>query len=192
MRKLVLVGGLALLVLFGAATARAQDGWGVSVGVPVNYKFSKDEVTGQAPDAIPPSGIRVMALTPVRLGIGFGKYTGGFADDIFPWSKRKIEYSFLEVQFNLPVDPVVFAVGFGLGGADFSPASVTAGPFTWEFMHSNAQEWFLVAGYRLTEQLDVQASLHAMTIDAKFELNGTPGSGDIGATMTTVGVGWHF
>ena len=192
MHKLLMVGGLALLMLFGAATAKAEDGWAVSVGVPVNYKFSKDDATGQAPDAITPSGIRVMAVTPIRLGVGFGKYTGGFADNIFPWSQRKIEYSFLEIQFNLPVDPVVFAIGFGLGGADFTPASATSGPFTWEFQHSNAQEWFLVAGYRLTEQLDVQASLHAMTINAQFTVNGTEGTGDIGATMTTVGVGWHF
>ena len=192
MRKSVSIGLLAMLLLFGAASAQAQDGWGVSAGFPVNYNFSKDENTGQAPEAIAPSGIRIMALTPVRLGVGIGKYTAGFADNTFPWSERTIEYSFLEVQFNLPVDPVVFAIGFGLGSAEFSPASVTSGPLTWEFLPSGAQEWFLVAGYRVTERLDVQVSFHAMTIDAQFELNGSPGSGDIGATMTTVGAGWRF
>lgn len=183
---------MVLLVTTSPLALAQGNDWSLSVGVPVNYQFTEDEQTGIAPAAQDPSGIRVMLGTPSGLGIGFAHYEAGFADQAIPWVGRDIAYDFLEFAFRVPFDPVFIGLGFGLGEAEFTPVRATFGPITQDFLPSDAQEWFVLAGWRFAPNWDAQVSFHVLKIDAEIETNGVSSQGDLGATLAALGAGYHF
>jgi hypothetical protein len=192
--KMWRAGGLLLMVmLLGAHTALAQkSGYAFAISLPASYKFTKDQTTNQAPPSKSPRGFQLMLDTPIHLGIGFGSYKSGFADPNPPWVARDIKYDLIEVQYTIPISIVLLGIGGGFGSAEFKPATATFGPIVQDFKKSKAKEWLLMLGVMLGDAWDVRATLHGMVINADLETNGVPSSGDVGAFLWTLGVGYHY
>ena len=194
MKRLVLLAAACLALLLCLPAAWAQRGaYTLALGVPVIYHFTKDQTSNTAPDAKSPSGGRIMLETPLHLGFGYAKYISGFKDPASPLFGRDITYDLLELQLTANFDAWLIGLGIGSGTATFSPDAVTIpGPITQTFNQSSARETYLMLGLMLGNSWDVRFGYHALVIHAKFDVNGVPGAGDIGALMGTLGVGYHY
>lgn len=182
---------LGMLLWLPVAVAQ-QSGYTLVLGVPASYQFTKDETTNQAPPAKSPSGLRVMLDTPVHVGIGFASYRAGFAEQAVPWVGRDIKYDLLELQYTIPIGIILLGIGAGVGSAEFTPERATFGPIVQDFKKSDAKEWLLALGVMLGDSWDVRASLHGLVINAELETNGVPSTGDLGAFLWTLGLGYHL
>ncbi len=191
MKKLAigLIAVLAVSIVSAPAWGRV-DSYSLNVGIPVSFEFSEDENTQTSPSSKSPSGIQVMLGTPFYLSIGFASFESGFTDpnDII-WAERDVTYTFLEVMARFDFDFGFLGIGVGTGTAEFTP--VSTGFF--DINEADATEWFLMLGINLGDTWDIQAGFHAMTAAVELEFGGAVvASGDLGATLVTVGAGFQF
>ena len=186
---IVLIAVLALAMFSAPAWGRG-DSYSLNVGIPVSFEFSEDENTQTSPSSKSPSGIQLMLGTPFNLSIGFASFESGFTDpsDII-WAERDVNYTFLEAMLRFDFDFGFLGIGLGAGTAEFTP--VSTGFF--DINEADATEWFLMLGINLGDTWDIQAGFHAMTAAVDIEFGGTTvASGDLGATLVTVGAGFQF
>ena len=181
---------LALLIASAPAWGRG-DNYSLNVGIPVSFSFSEDEQTQTTQPSKSPSGIQLLLGTPFNVAFGIASFESGFSDpdDLF-WQERDIKYTFLEAVYMFTFDAGFFAIGAGVGSMELDPVSTTA---TVDFIGGTATEWILMLGFNLGDTWDIQAGFHAMTAEVDIEIGGvTFTSGDIGATLVTLGAGFQF
>lgn len=183
--------GILLALLVAATPAWSQDGgYSLNLGIPVSFSFSEDEQTQTTVPSKSPSGFQLMLGTPINLGIGYASFESGFTDpnDTF-WLQRDIKYTFLEVVYMFTFNAGFFGIGAGVGSMEFDPVNIGG----LDFVGGTATEWILMLGFNLGDSWNIQGGLHIMTAQVDIEFGGvTILSGDIGATLGTLGIGLRF
>lgn len=182
---------LAAVLTFAAAQARAEAPKPTAiVSLPVGFYYTHDANT-KGVDNATPTGLQGEFLTPWYLGVGAAQYKSAILAKSWNVITQDLEmtYQFLEVSANVKLGPVLLGWGYGSGSVDYSPSVNPAG-VTWK--KSQAFERFIRIGLHVTPDWSVHAAWHALYAEADQEFGGIKHRGDIGAILTTAGVGYSF
>lgn len=190
-----LIAGLAvwLLAIAAATPAAAQQPWSLSVDLPVALHFTGD---GDAePTSV--SGFDLAVYTPWYVGVGVTSLHTGIKDLTLNEQNLDLAYTIVNLLVKVTIRDVVLGLGGGRGTVAFDPETSTNGPITQTFSEGEVRHSIVFVGYKVTETLDIHVSRHAILaadIKVDTEFFGTPieDEGDIGAIMTTIGLGYYF
>jgi hypothetical protein len=182
-----------LLILWLVTPASAQQPWSLSVDLPVALHFTGD---GDAePTSV--SGYDLAVFSPWYVGVGLTRLHTGIKDFALNDQNLDLAYSIVNLLGKFTIGDLVLGLGIGRGTIAFDPETSTSGAITQTFSGGDVQQSFLFAGWKVTGNLDIHASQHAiLAADVKVdtEIYGVPfeDQGDIGAIMTTLGLGYYF
>lgn len=194
----VLMPGLALLLAVAGcalgprmAAAQASD-WTVSLALPLSLRFTHDPQASEPGVAAMPAGLSATALSPWHVGLGVAGYRTRFTSAAFPFGGRTVDLRLAELLASYGYQGGWLALGYGLGRARFRPVTQVSGSITQDFLASDAQEWLVLAAFRLGARWDAALGFHLLQVKARFVTNGSPASGALDAQLLTAGAARHF
>ena len=202
-RRIALFAATLAIALSTAVTlAHAEAPKPTIIGsIPVGFTYTHDQ--GQkGVDAQSPTGVQVEFISPYYLGIGFAQYKSAIKKKSWDLgggttlsSDLGMTYSFLEASANIKFGPVLLAWGYGAGSVKYNPETTDTVPpgFKVKWNASQAFERFIRIGLHVSPDWSIHVASHALYAEADQEFStGTKHSGEIGAIMTTAGVGYSF
>ncbi|HEX7927462.1 MAG TPA: hypothetical protein VF678_07725 [bacterium] len=188
------LAALLLAPVLSPNVARAEAPMPTLIGsIPIGFDYTHDQNT-QGVDNKPATGIQVEYITPWYLGVGIANYKSGIVKNSVPSlglsDDLMMTYNFIELSANIKWGPVLLAWGYGSGSVSYSPSNNPPGIVKWK--NSQAFERFIRLGLLVTPKWSIHLASHALYAEAEQEFGGGKHTGDIGAIMTTAGVGYTF
>ena len=175
-----------------AGLARAEAPKPTLIGsLPVGFYYTHDQNTKGAKNESP-TGEQIEFVSPYYLGLGIAQYKSGIKANSVTFLTKDLgmTYNFLELTANIKFGPVLLAWGYGAGNVSYDPASDPAGVVKWK--ESQAFERFIRVGLHVSPSWSVHVAAHALYAEADQQILGVNKHGDIGAILSTAGVGYSF
>ncbi len=190
-----LLGALCLVLLLATPVA-AQQPWSISVDLPVALQFTEDDDDDDAePSSL--SGYDLAVFSPWYVGVGITGLNTGIKGFALNGQNLDLAYTIVNILGKFTIGDLVLGLGVGRGTITFDPKTSSSGNIEQTFSGGDVRQTIIFAGWKVTESLDVHVSQHAILaegVQVDTKIFGVPfeDQGDIGAFMTTLGLGYYF
>lgn len=190
-----LLGALCLALLLATPVA-AQQPWSISVDLPVALQFTDDDGDADAePSSL--SGYDLAVFSPWYVGVGLTGLNTGIEGFALNGQNLDLAYTIVNLLGKFTIGNLVLGLGVGGGSITFDPKTSTNGSLEQTFSGGDVRQTIIFAGWKVTESLDIHVSQHAILaegVQVETRYNGLSfeDEGDIGAIMTTLGLGYYF
>lgn len=172
--KQLIVGLAAFAVLGWMAPPAQADFFAVGYDLPVSVT-----VDGEAGEDI--SGYKLTLATPIAVGLAFESYAATFAGDN---SSTRIEFSFYELFWDLPVPLINVQIGGGVGTA--RPEITEPKGFDKVYDDAAMTQYYVSLGLPIAVLFDVHVGYHVFAGTAESD-NALIEDLDVNGNMISVG-----